>query len=147
MLTDPGISVVEAALAAVDAGGVRGMHDPTEGGVLTGLFELAGACGLGIRVEGDRIPVYPETAAICQVLGIDPLGLIASGALLIGAPPSACEGIAAALARRGIETTDVGEIVPADEGTTIEQGGGRRTFVPPARDELARVLSRSWSAD
>ena len=115
MLTDPGISVVDAALAAVAAGGVRAMHDPTEGGVLTGLSELAAGSGLGIRVDGDRIPVYPETAAVCGALGIDPVGLIASGALLIGARPAACDGVIEALARRGITATAIGEMVPATE--------------------------------
>jgi len=140
MLADPGISVVEAALAAVDAGEVRAMHDPTEGGVLTGLSELAAACGLGLRVNGDRIPVYPETGALCRALGVDPLGLIASGALLIGAPPASCEGIAASLTRRGIPVSDIGQIVPRAEGVTIELGGVLHPLVPPARDELARLL-------
>ncbi|MBE3071531.1 MAG: AIR synthase family protein, partial [Acidobacteria bacterium] len=139
-LTDPGISVVRAALIAAEVGGVHAMHDPTEGGVLTGLHELAAASGLGLRVYGDRIPVYAETTAVCEVLGIDPLGLIASGALLIGAPASACEGVVAALDAARITVTLVGEVVPADEGVTIEREGVRRTLVPPERDELARVF-------
>ncbi len=140
MLTDPGISVVEAALAAAETGGVRAMHDPTEGGVLTGLSELSAASGLGIRVDGDRIPVYPETVAVCRALSIDPLGLIASGALLIGAPPALCDTVVRALTARGIDCTAIGEMVPAAEGATIAVGGVRRPLVPPARDELARVL-------
>jgi hydrogenase maturation factor len=140
MLVDPGISVVGAALAAVEAGGVHAMHDPTEGGVLTGLFELAAAAGRGLRVGGDRIPVYAETAAVCRVLGVDPLGLIASGALLIGAPPDACGGIVAALERLRIPVADIGEVVPEAEGVTIELGGAQRPLVPPDRDELARIL-------
>jgi len=139
-LADPGISVVEAALTAVDTGGVRAMHDPTEGGVLTGLWELAAASGFGLRIAGDRIPVFAETKALCKALAVDPLGLIASGALLIGAPPAACDAIAAALERRQIAVTDIGEVVPADEGTTIEMRGVRGPLVPPDRDELARLL-------
>ncbi len=140
MLMDPGISIVEAALTAVDAGGVRAMHDPTEGGILTGLSELAAASGLGIRVNADRIAVYPETMAVCRALAVDPLGLIASGALLIGAPTAACDGIMHALAARGIESATIGQMVPSAEGLTIETGGVRRPLVPPSRDELARVL-------
>ena len=138
-LTDPGISVVEAALAAVEAGGVRAMHDPTEGGVLTGLWELAAASGCGLRVAGERIPVYPETRAVCEALRLDPLGLIASGALLIGAPAFACDAITAALERRHIAVTDIGEVVPIGEGLTIELRGIRRPLEPPSRDELARL--------
>jgi hydrogenase maturation factor len=141
MLTDPGISVVAAALAAVEAGVVHAMHDPTEGGVLTGLHELASAAGRGVRVWANRIPVYPETRAVCSALGIDPLGLIASGALLIGASSAASGGIVAALARHGIPVADIGEVVPAADGITLEAGSVRRPLVPPDRDELARVLA------
>jgi hydrogenase maturation factor len=71
-LIEPGISVVNAALAAASIGeDVHAMHDPTEGGLATGLFELAAPAGLGLRVMRERIPVLPETAAICQALGLD----------------------------------------------------------------------------
>ena len=53
-LVDPGISVVEAALAAADLG-ARALHDPTEGGLATGLAELADASRVGITL--DRAPV------------------------------------------------------------------------------------------
>jgi len=138
-LFHPGISVVDAAMTAVEAGGVHAMHDPTEGGVLTGLWELATASGVGLSISGDRIPILPETRAVCEALHLDPLGLIASGALLIGAPPRVCDAIAAALARRQIAVTDIGDVVPADEGLTIEQGGVRRPLEPLDRDELARL--------
>ena len=88
LLDDPGISVVEAALVAADAAAIHALHDPTEGGVLTGLVEMAAASGHGLRVFADRIPVLPETAAVCAALDLDPLALIASGALLVGAPPA-----------------------------------------------------------
>ena len=139
-LHQPGISVLPEAQLAIQNGQVHAMHDPTEGGVLTGLAELAAACRLGLHVDGERVPVYPETAAVCRALAIDPLGLIASGALLIGAPSAACEGITASLARRGIAATDIGQIVSPSERVTIELGGVRRPLVPPMRDELARIL-------
>ena len=65
-LFDPGISVVEAALTATDAGHVTGMHDPTEGGLVTGLCELATASDKGLRVYGERVPIFPETGALCE---------------------------------------------------------------------------------
>src|SRR5215472_15786272 len=43
-LIEPGISVVSAALAAANVGEVvHAMHDPTEGGLAMGLFELVAA--------------------------------------------------------------------------------------------------------
>ena len=62
------------------------MHDPTEGGVATALHELAWAAGVGLRVRSEDIPGFPETQALCNHYHLDPLGLIASGALLIVVP-------------------------------------------------------------
>ena len=81
------ISIVKDALTAFKAGGVHAMHDPTEGGILNGIHELADAAGLGARVYEEKITVEPETAKICRYYEIDPLQLIGSGALLIAAKP------------------------------------------------------------
>jgi hydrogenase expression/formation protein HypE len=63
--------------------GATAMHDVTEGGVLTGAWELADASKCGVLLDADAIPVAPETRAICEALGADPLALISSGAMLI----------------------------------------------------------------
>ena len=87
------ISIVKDALTAYRAGGVHAMHDPTEGGILNGIHEMADAAGLGVRVFEEKITVEPETAKICRYYEIDPLQLISSGALLIAAEPEAADKI------------------------------------------------------
>ena len=94
------ISVVKDALTAYRAGGVHAMHDPTEGGILNGIHELADAAGLGVKVFEEKIAVEPETAKICRYYEIDPLQLISSGALLIAAEPEAADKIVDSLSRR-----------------------------------------------
>ena len=94
------ISIVKDALTAYRAGGVHAMHDPTEGGVLNGIHEMADAAGLGVRVFEEKITVEPETAKICRFYEIDPLQLISSGALLIAADPEAADRIVDALSQR-----------------------------------------------
>jgi len=88
MLHRPGISVLADARIAVETVPVHAMHDPTEGGLATGLLEVALAAQVGLRLRREAIPVLPECRAACEALGLDPLGLIASGALidLIGYP-------------------------------------------------------------
>ncbi len=54
------------------------MHDSTEGGLATGLSEVAAAADVGLIVEEERIPVFPECRTLCRHYGLDPLGLIAS---------------------------------------------------------------------
>ncbi|HAM52168.1 MAG TPA: hydrogenase expression/formation protein, partial [Nitrospiraceae bacterium] len=56
----PGISILKDADIAGRYGEIHSMHDPTEGGLATGLFELASAADVGLIVEEERIPVFPE---------------------------------------------------------------------------------------
>jgi len=71
-LFDPGISVVEEARLAIQAGRVHSMHDVTEGGLADGLHELSMAAGVEIEVERDRIPIYEESRILCEAFGLNP---------------------------------------------------------------------------
>ncbi len=139
-LYNPGISVLEDAQIALGAGQVHAMHDPTEGGLATGLWELAQAAGLGIRVDGDAVPIYPETLALCRHYGLDPWGLLASGSLLIAAPPEAAPAIRDALIAAGRPAAIIGELRPPEEGHWTERSGRREPLHPFPRDELARLF-------
>ncbi len=103
------ISIVKDALTAYRTGGVHAMHDPTEGGILNGIHEMADAAGLGVRVFEEKITVEPETAKICRFYEIDPLQLISSGALLIAAKPEEANKIIDALSLEHIYADLIGE--------------------------------------
>ena len=74
-------------MLANKAAQIHAMHDPTEGGLATGIRELAKASGTGVVIDAEKIPCYEETEQICKFFNIQPLGLIASGALLIALDP------------------------------------------------------------
>jgi hydrogenase expression/formation protein HypE len=140
LLVTPGISVVSAALAAADVGDVvHAMHDPTEGGLASGLSELVASSGLGLRVDRERIHVLPETAVISAALGLDPLNLLASGALVIAVAPDGVDKVLASLRARRIAVAVIGEILPATEGLTISEGGRIAPLEVRERDEIARA--------
>ena len=139
-LIEPGISVVNAALSANVDEVVNAMHDPTEGGLAAGLFELVEPARLGLRVIRERIPVYPETDAICGALRLDPLKLIASGALLVAAAPDRANSVQRAIEAKGIPVAVIGEVRPSSEGITIVTNGAVEPFTPPVRDEIARAF-------
>ncbi|MDP7976334.1 MAG: AIR synthase-related protein, partial [TACK group archaeon] len=80
------LSVAEDALAASQLGAVSA-HDPTEGGVIAGLLEMALSSHTMFNVNVEKIAIRKETEAICQKLGLDPLKLLSSGALLLTAEP------------------------------------------------------------
>ena len=141
LLIEPGISVVSAALAAANVGeAVHAMHDPTEGGLATGLFELVAPAGLGLRVIRERIPVFPETDRICSALGLDPLKLIASGALLIAVAPDGANSVQRAIEANDVPVAVIGEVRPSSEGITIVTNGVVEPLTPAVRDEIARAF-------
>jgi hydrogenase expression/formation protein HypE len=139
VLHDPGISVVREARIAVRERAVTAMHDPTEGGLATGLRELAGASGVGLRVYRERIPVHPEGGTLCAAFGLDPLGAIASGSLLLSVPAERAPALLAAYAREGIAAVEIGEVVPVEEGLRMIDASGERELPVFERDEIARL--------
>ncbi len=140
LLFSPGISVVRDARLAAASGGVRAMHDPTEGGLLAGLYELARAGRAGLRIQKENVPVLKETLAFSRVLGFDPLALIASGALLVVAGPAAAPRLLETFARNKILAAIIGEVCREREGIEIIGQGRARPLRPPPRDEIARLL-------
>jgi hydrogenase maturation factor len=139
-LTEPGISVVRDAAIATSAGRVHAMHDPTEGGLATGLYELAQASSLGLMIEVDAVPVYPETQALCRATGLDPWGLIASGALLMAVETADAENIVRALNAQGIRAVIIGQTTEATHGVRLHGPEGIHDLPRFERDEIARLF-------
>jgi hydrogenase maturation factor len=142
-LTDPGISVVQAARTLASSGAlVRGMHDPTEGGLASALRELAASAGLAAEIDPDAIPIYPETAAICARLGLDPMGLISSGALLAVVDPQHVGFATQALEAAGISCVRIGSFT-SDEGSDVffKTEDGLMPLPEFAVDEIARYFT------
>ena len=139
-LFSPGISVLKEALTACSVGRIHSMHDPTEGGLATGLQEIATAARVGILVEEEKIPVLAECRAICNGLGLDPLGLLASGALIITLYPPETSALLSALGEAGINATVIGSVTAAEEGVMMRTATRTRELPHFERDELARFL-------
>ena len=137
-LFSPGISVVPEAAIACDAVDVHAMHDPTEGGLSGGLVEMAAAANVGLLIDMDAIPILPECREICDALGLDPLGLIASGSLLAAVPHNEVPNLIRAVAREGISATEIGIFTEAADGLKVRFGDEVRELPTFPRDELAR---------
>lgn len=140
LLYDPGISIVADAACLLRAGGITALHDPTEGGLATGVRELALAAGCGATIDRDAVPIRAETATIAAELGIDPLGMLASGSLLAAAAPEAVEALIAAGDAAGIPVTRIGAVTGEQGRFTLRAGGIERELPVYASDEVARVL-------
>ena len=136
----PGISIVKEALTACASVTVNSMHDPTEGGLSTGLWEIASAARVGILVEENKIPILAECQAICDTLNLNPLGLLASGALIITLPPAETPKLVKHLHQIGINASIIGKVVEAEKGLNMLTTTGLQDLPQFERDELARFL-------
>ncbi len=143
-LFEPGISIVTAAQVLQRALGpaLRYLHDPTEGGLATGLHEVAIACNTGLVVDEDAIFIYPETRILCTVLDLDPLGLIASGALVAVVAPDSSTLALETLHQAGIPATLLGWLTPDPSRRVLVSAKGERPLPTFAVDEVARLFSR-----
>ncbi len=140
LLHRPGISIVRDAEAVLRAPGVHALHDPTEGGVAMGVREIAAAAGVGAELLADSLPMLPETRTICDHFGLDPLGLLGSGSLLVAADRYHVAAILAAAREDGIPIARIGQILPRDEGFVLIESGGTRALPRFEADEVTRVL-------
>jgi hydrogenase maturation factor len=137
----PGIGVTQDARVAIAAGHVTAMHDPTEGGIVTALWELAEASQRTLQVDPGAIPVPPLAGRVCAAFGIDPLCSIASGSLLITAPAADAPAISRALQRQSIGCAEIGVVV---DGPGLVQRSTPAGFVAwprPAVDAITTVFS------
>ena len=133
------ISIVPEALALAEVG-VNSMHDPTEGGLLGGLAEVAYASGTRIEIWEEEVLLREETKAVCDALGVDPLKLISSGCLLATLPEGSLGRAGEALDGLGVRWAVVGRVVEGPPGLILHRADGRvervGRFVP---EELARL--------
>ncbi|HTY55311.1 MAG TPA: AIR synthase-related protein, partial [Candidatus Binataceae bacterium] len=112
--------------------------DPTEGGIGAAVHEMAYAAGLRITVELDKVRLYPVTGDVCGLFGIDPLGLISSGALLIAIGTGRAERLIARLHAARIEAAAIGSF-EAGRGVKAIRNGKPTKLKWYERDELVRL--------
>ena len=119
-----------AAMVAAAPQGLRVMRDPTRGGLAATLNELAQQSAVGFRLDEDAVPVRPEVAAACELLGLDPLYVANEGKLVAVAAPEAADALLAAMRAHplGRDAAIIGEVIEDDHHfvqMTTAFGGGR----------------------
>jgi len=135
-LRKPGLSIgTEATIAA--GHGVHALHDPTEGGLLNGLWEMAKASKVALYIDTEAIPVYPETQGLCNHFGLDPLRLLASGALLIACPQRTIKKLCRELEAADIMSGVIGSVGKGSVGVHFKDGRAVRRAVA---DEILKVF-------
>ncbi len=140
LLYEPGIMILPEARALCEAIQPHALHDPTEGGLATGLWEMAEASGVGLCIEAERIALLPEGKKLCAEFGLDPLGVIASGSLLAAVAPAEEEAAIRACAAIDVFCVKIGSAIEGPPNVIIKDNGQIQPLPRYDQDEITRIF-------
>lgn len=140
MLFFPGIGIRPYAELAQNAAIVHAMHDPTEGGVTTAIYEMARAANAGVVVDETKIPLLTEGKLACEFFDLDPLGCISSGSLLLAVPYKSIDPILKACDKKNISADDIGKFVEKEQGLVLENDQQKRRLPVFPQDEIVKIF-------
>lgn len=131
-----------AAMLAVTPD-IHVLRDPTRGGVASALNEIAQAAGVGMALEDRLLPVRPEVAAACELLGMDPLYVANEGKLIAIAPVEHADALLATMQAHpfGKDAVRIGQVVADHPGIVASKTGigGRRVVSMQIGEQLPRI--------
>ena len=119
-----------AVMVEAAQGGIRLMRDPTRGGLAATLNEIAHQSQVGVRIREAAIPIRPQVAAACELLGLDPLNVANEGKLAAVVDSACAASVLDAMRSHplGADAAQIGEII-ADDHHFVQMvtifGGGR----------------------
>jgi hydrogenase expression/formation protein HypE len=135
-------SVLPLTQALLSLDGLRFMRDPTRGGLATVMHEICHAKHLQVRLNQSAIPVRDQVAAVCEILGYDPLYLACEGRVAAVVAPNEAEE---ALARwkalpSGNDAAVIGRVMEGRNCVVLETGLGGERILPELEDDpLPRI--------
>ncbi len=140
-LYDPGMSVYKEALLANKYFKIKAMHDPTEGGLATGIAEMAIASNTGVLIEKEKINVLPEPLELSKFYNLNPMGTIASGSLLIAVENKLSHELINMLKENNIVAEKIGIFISKEKKLKIKEENGRiKPLIYSEIDEITKIL-------
>lgn len=135
-ILDPGIDILQAARVACEAVSVHSMHDPTEGGLINGVVEMAWASEKEIEADFGKVHIYEESQILCKEYELDPFGVIASGALLLTLSPQDLPLLQKAFRKASISFQVIGKVKQGPARVLTIEG---KEIKPLPRDEILKI--------
>ncbi len=109
------------------------MHDPTEGGIVDGLLELAMASNLRLDIQRNKIITSEDTKELCEAVNVDPLKIFGSGALVASVTQEYATQALDELDKAHVPATIIGYAKEGDEPVLKIDG---KKYQKPIRDQL-----------
>ncbi|MEW6028891.1 MAG: hydrogenase expression/formation protein HypE [Chloroflexota bacterium] len=139
--TAPLNGLVDSMLAATKE--IHCLRDATRGGLSAVLNELADASRVGIEFDETKVPLRPEVASACEMLGLDPFYIANEGKLVAIVPEKWAEKVLLAMRSHkfGKDAVIIGRVVEEHPGLVVAKTsiGGSRVVDLPAGELLPRI--------
>ena len=140
-LHEPGISIFKDAMLSNNNFKINSMHDITEGGLATGIAEIAIASDLGALVYEKNVKILPEPAKLSEIFNLNPYGTISSGSLLISINEEDSNKLIELLRKNGIISQTIGKLVSKKEGLKIVTKNNKiETLKYSEIDEILKIF-------
>lgn len=135
--------LVAAMLAAGSPGAVHTLRDPTRGGLVAAVVEIARSAGVGVELDEAAIPVPDTVSSACSFLGLDPLQVANEGKLVAFVDPADTEAVLAAMQARpdGANARVIGRVVEEHPGMAVGRTpfGTTRVIERELGEQLPRI--------
>ena len=140
-LFNPGICVLKEALLANNNFKIKSCHDPTEGGLYTGIAEMTIASNTGIFIEESKINILREPKILSEIYHINPYNTISSGSLLISVKKEDSLDLIEILKKNQIDAEEIGFFTPKSKGLVVKKRNGKKEPLKYSEtDEITKLF-------
>ncbi|MCS7180862.1 MAG: AIR synthase-related protein, partial [bacterium] len=138
-IKNPGINVFKEAKILWENFKIKWMHDPTEGGISTALYEISESKRVGILIDLKKLNFYPPVVKFCKIFGLNPYGIISSGCLLGIIDKKNEKKLIEFCRKNKIKIRIIGEIIK-EKGVFYIEKNKKYNFPKFERDEINRLV-------
>lgn len=129
--------------AALGAGEVRAMKDPTRGGLSSALNEMAEKSGVSIWIDDERVPIKDGVRAASEMLGLDPYEVTCEGRAVMCVSGDTAEDVLSKIreTQYGRDAEIIGEVRSDHPREVLLRTlvGGTRILRKPLGEPIPRV--------
>jgi len=120
---------------------IHAMRDPTRGGMVSVLNEIAKSSRVGIKILENKIPLKRQVASACEILGLDPLNIANEGKAVLFVSPKSAKNILRKLrmTRLGKKAAIIGEVTRGDVVYLETKLGAKRLLPLLEGEALPRI--------
>ena len=86
--------------------------------------------------------ILPDSGTLCAEYGLDPLGTITSGSLVLTADPDNSQKVLEAYHSSGIRAAAIGRVEERDFGLKILKDGKRKDLTWSEKDEITKIFEQ-----